>query len=343
MENYIYLAEERINALYEQDGAGTYETSCTAGINAVGVISGENKVIHTDTLTERLAYVVSHIDTKANNVYIEANIPMAWNAKNRIRSDIKSTFWIGEIPAGKGQIYEKTYVLLIGSEKNIITNRNVTDFFISASYIDSFFKSIEDSFNDVTFQCHRLLESNNAEQDEKNIKAIAQKNDWTDEQKKTAEEYFLKEFDTNKYIEHLLDTYSGNYCEYEFLAQILSSSLGYNSQDELCRFIIAAPLYVALSNIITERVLYLPKKRKYVLTEKEYKAHKRNNFVNLHMLLLSSGLKKEESRFTAEMKSLFQKYGKHSVFSDKKKTAQFIDEAECIVEQFFTVVKDKNA
>ena len=260
MENYIYLAEERINALYEQDGAGTYETSFSAGVSAVGVISSENKVIHADTLTERLAYVLSHIDTKANNIYIEANIPMAWNAKNRIRSDIKSTFWIGEIPSGRGKIYEKTYVLLIGSEKNIITNRNVADCFISASYIDSFFKSIEDSFNDVTFHCHELLESNNAERDEKNLKVIGQRSDWTDEQKKKEEEYYLKQYDTNKYIEYLLDTYTGNYCEYKFLAQILSSALGYNNQNELCRFLIAAPLCVALSNIITERVLYLPKK-----------------------------------------------------------------------------------
>ncbi|MBQ2886833.1 MAG: hypothetical protein IJE43_24230 [Alphaproteobacteria bacterium] len=339
METYIYLAEERINALYEQDGAGTIEESFSGGINTVVSATGEARYTYTDTLTERLTYVLSRLNTRSNNLYIDGNITMAWNAKNRIRSDIQSTFWIGEIPSTNEQIYDKTYILLIGSEKNIVSNRNVSDYYVSASYIDSFFKSVEDSFNEVTFQCHQLLECKNAERDEINIKAIAQRSDWSSEQKIKVTEHYLKQYDTNKYLEYLLDTYTGNYCECKFSAQILSSSLGYNNQNELCRFIIAAPLFVILSNIVTERVLYLPTNRKYVLTEKEYNQHKKNRFANLYYLLQNSGMKSEEHIFTSEMNAIFDKYKKHKGFKDKKEIAKFVAEVEPIVERFFLVLK----
>ena len=264
METYIYLAEERINTLYEQDGSGIYEKTISGGINSLISFSGQEEYTYEDTLTQRLAYVLSHLNKKAKMQYIEGNIPMAWNARNRIRSDIQSTFWIGEIASTKEQIYEKTYILLIGSEKNIVSNRNVSDYYISASYIDSFFKSIEDSFNAFTFQCSQLSENNNAERDEKNLRTIAQRKDLTSEQKTNLTDHCLNQYETNRYIEYLLDTYNGNYCEYKFCAQILSSTLGYNNKNELCRFIIAAPLFVSLSNVVTERVLCLPSKRKYV-------------------------------------------------------------------------------
>ena len=340
METYIYLAKERINALYEQDGAGTLETSFSGGIDAIVSATGEARYTYTDTLPERLAYVLSHLKTRSNNLYIEGNIPMAWNAKNRIRSDIQSTFWIGEIPSTKGQIYDKTYILLIGSEKNIVSNHNVSDRYVSASYIDGFFKSIEDSFNEFTFQCHQLLESNSAERDEKNIKAISQRSDWSSEQRIKETKHYLEQYDINKYIEYLLDTYTGNYCEYKFSAQVLTSFLGYSNQNELCRYVIAAPLYVSRSSIVTERVLYLADKKMYVLTEKEYNQHKKRCFENLYFLLINSGMRDEERIFTAAMKTVFEKHGKHTLFKNKKKIAEFVTDAEPIVKRFFLVRKD---
>ena len=127
MKTYIYLAEERINSLYEQYGAITYETTNSVGANVFLDASLGSKETFMHTLAERLEVVLSKKDIKKDNLYISASIPMAWNARNRIRSDIQATFWIGEMPSAKDEIYTKTFVLLIGSRKNIIGNKDVRD------------------------------------------------------------------------------------------------------------------------------------------------------------------------------------------------------------------------
>lgn len=262
---------------------------------------------------------------------------MSWNAGNKINSGSKSTFWIGEISASKKKIYKKTYILLIGSDKNIVGNTDTTDRYVSTSYIDAFFNSIEDDFKEITLQRYY---KRNAETDEMILSAISKSNDFSDEQKSEIINDRFNKYDINKYIEYLMDKYTGNYCEYEFCAQILSSFLSIDKDGELSRYIIAAPLYVSREDIITERVLYLPDIKKCVLTKKEFLQHKKHHFKNLHAVLLSYGLINEERMFTNEMKTLFESYGSHSTFKSKNKTADFINDAIVIVKKYFYIVED---
>ena len=67
---------------------------------------------------------------------------------------------------------------------------------------------------------------------------------------------------------------------------------------------------------------------------------KKRYFDNLHYLLINSGMRDEERIFTAAMKTVFEKHGKHTLFKNKKKIAEFVTDAEPIVKRFFLVRKD---
>ena len=149
--------------------------------------------------------------------------------------------------------------------------------------------------------------------------------------------YYSHEWHVARYIDYLSRFYRGNYCEYEFVAQILYSGLFLPEVDEekIVRYIVAAPLYVKQARILGRRTLISVQGRKYILTSAEYKAHMRNEFDSLSTLLREEGLKEEAAELDKKLNDIYTLL-KKLVSTERHK--RFLDRAVPIVKEYVYIV-----
>ena len=337
---YIYLAEERINSLYNSiSNSSATKNSIELKAN-IGVLSGsyshEENV--SNSIQMKLETILKEITMENvfsdNSIYFKADMPMSWNADNLIAEDINATFWIGDKNSEENSYYSYARILLIGSKHNIIGNNKEKGTYCSTSYIDSFFKDIEENLN-IAKYIFKGYEKD-ADQDLELLCSVS-------EQKKIlCKEWIARKNELiTEYIDEMNKRYIGNYSEYEFVAQILATTLSFNNKDELIKYIIASPLYVKRKKVLGNRILQTSEGKKYVLTLSEYQEHKKYAFINLSSLLKSERLVNEEEAFTSEMKNAFLNMGGDSLFESPDRKREFIEKVEPIVLKYFYIYNKK--
>ena len=343
MNNYIYLAKERIDTLYDSlsdvaEKIYSSESSATVGVAGGKVGYQEKRLIST---TAKLEKVLNEI--QISNIYsdsstfIKASMPMSWNSHNKITETCSSTFWIGSDESAQSDLYSSTIILLIGSGHNIVGNIRDSGNYFSTSYIDAFFRSYEERLELNTLTIKDMVNNSTVFRVQKYIEAIEKSQILSQEKKLIEKRRYLDSNKINQYITELQNYYVGNYCEYDFVAQMLYSNLGIDEQDRIIRYLIAAPLFVSRRNVIGKRIVNTPKGKKYLLSKSEFETHKKHDFSSLHQLLIEEKLYSEEIEFTNEMKQLFVSMGSHKLFRDKRKREIFISNALPIVDKYFCV------
>lgn len=339
---YVYLAEERINSLYSSiKNPGDTKDSFELKADWKSLSGGYSHERNTsDSIHMKLKAILGRIAIGNifydDSVYFKGNIQMSWNADNLIDKNINSTFWIGDMDSEKNSYYSYARILLIGSKHNIIGNSKEAGSYYSTSYIDAFFKNLEGNPDFQRFILKEYAKSSND-----NLEILFN-NNISSEKKELYKKYLMerRKF-VYEYIDELYDRYMGNYSEYEFVAQRLSTCLSFNKEEQLVKYIIAAPLYVKKKKVLGSRTLQTSKCKKYVLTSGEYQEHKKNAFISLAKLLISEGLIEEEKKFTAEMRTIYINMGKESIFELPYKKREFIEKVEPIVLKYFYIY-DKN-
>lgn len=343
MKNYVYLAKERIDTLYDStsdviEKVYSSESSATVGVAGGKIGYQEKMLISTISKLETILNViqVSNIHSD-NSTFIETCMPMSWNSHNKIDETCSSTFWIGSDESVQNSLYSSTIVLLIGSCHNIVGNIHNSGNYISTSYIDAFFKEYEKRLESKTFILHDTDKHQTIIRDRKYIEAIEKSPILSPDRKLIEKRRYLDNHRINQYISELQNNYVGNYCEYSFVAQMLYSCLGIDEHERIIRYLIAAPLFVSRKNIIGNRIINTPNGRKYLLSKSEFETHQKHNFTSLHQLLKEENLRDEELAFTNEMKQLFVSMGAHKLFLNKKRRDFFISQALPIVYKYFCV------
>lgn len=344
MKNYIYLAEDRINTLYGTLGGVTEYSS---GIEAKAQFAGASNTYKYQEATQvptakKLEIILKHLSISENlcsdGKYVKGKMPLSWNSVNRIEGNISATFWIGEFEGDKTDPCVCTKILLIGSGHNIVGNNNHTGRYFSTSYIDAFFKYLEDRLDSEKLEFKDGSYGHRASDDLAIIEKIDKSGLTPSDKELLLEKLYKEEWTISRYIDELNESYEGNYCEYEFVAQMQFSQIFLNNNNDPIRYVVAAPLYVSRAKIFGSRTLLLTTGRKYLLTQDEYKAHERNNFRNLHKLLLDENLLEEEAEFTFRMKTLYEEMGGKRLFLSKTAKQTFLDSARPIVNKYFSVL-----
>lgn len=228
----VYLAKERIHNLYNSfcntsstkksvevsigsslfSGKYSHETNSTTNIHTEldVILRNINAVPVTDQF----------LPEEDEKLYIKMTMPMSWNCQNRIDSIVSSTFWIGNIRHTDSPFFHEIKILLIGSEHNIIGNDN-SGHYLSTSYIDGFFKSLEDTFDNDTFETSYFRHPNSLKDDWEFYTTLLKDSKTSPMAASGIQRYYKDRWSYARYIEDLYNNYSGNLCEYSFVAQIL--------------------------------------------------------------------------------------------------------------------------
>ena len=235
-------------------------------------------------------------------------------------------------------------LLLIGSGHNIIGNKHESGHYYSTSYIDAFFSNYEASLNEKTLEYNKgpQIVTNYGHRASEDLAHIDNINkNIPDESNKQflINNTFKEQWTIEKYIDKLYDSYHGNYCEYEFVAQVQFSSVHRDNEEKYVRYIVASPLYVSRKKVYGSRTIIVEGKKKYILSDVEYEEHKKNGFASLSVLLNNQGLIKEEQDFTNRMKELFNSMGKPTIFRKKQLKQEFASKAVPIVLDYFYIIQ----
>lgn len=350
MKQYIYLAESKINSLYKQvTSADEIEQSeeFSAGFSPIsgkmtqkakGSISVEQKL---DTVIKNLERqdAISYITDMQEGEYIEGTLCMAWNNYHRITSGLDATFWIGIDKPKADAPYSETRILLFGSAYNILGNICDKSYFSSASYIDAFFKNIHKNIDYENLQSNMRIHDISIDSQQQILRVMEKDTNLTPERADYIKRHVLPQNSMALYIDELWENYVGSYCEYNFTARVLSMFLDFREDQSIIRYIVATPLYVAYANQPLNRCIVLNDTVKYVITKLEYLSHRKNNYRNICLLLQNENLNSLEENFTSEMKILFEKFGRHTLFLSKKKQEEFLKEADKIVDKYFYIAQ----
>lgn len=261
--------------------------------------------------------------------YIQGNLAMGWNARNKLNYRSNATYWLGESLDEDGILNK---ILLIGSQHHIIGNEKSDDYCCSTSYIDSFFNDIEKRLNFDTLEyTSRFGESEiQSENDKKVAEEMKAINSSISDIKWITNRPYLAD-----YIDRFSMCHNGIFQEYEFVAKLLHSEIKIDDNGHMIRYAIATPIYVALSTQINKRLIIDGGIKKYVISRDEYEQYKIHEFRTINLLLKRNGL--DEENFTKEMRDVYgmEKYNETGIF-DKDK---FITEAVDIVKKYFYIAE----
>lgn len=343
MDSYVYLAEDRINYLYQTICPVSREkhvlkVDASMGILKVGY---NNEVQVVESIISKLNAVLRQLEASDSNAvdnhqYIKASIPMSWNSIYPIQSDIESTYWCGVLDASKGDFYSSTIIFLIGSGHNIVGNSKEVGRYRSTSYIAAFFKAYEDSINSDSGTASFL--NKNADHELSVLKAIDNSRSLlSEEEKLLAKKEYLSHDPVPEYLHALHSNYCGNFCEYAFVAEELDSGLFFDKNNTLAKYIIAAPLYVTRRKVFDSRIVTITGRRMYVLSAAEFEEHKRTAFQSLSALLLSEHLDSEEKSFSAEMRKVYRIMGGKTIFDSTVQISEFVKRTQPIVLDYFYI------
>ena len=346
MKEYVFLAKERIENLYHSICADDSQRTTVEGKISTGFISGSvtRETTGRESTQSKLDAILKHIKPSTilsvDGRFIKSRLPMSWNSQNKIDRELSATFWIGSIEDDEDSPFRETRLLLIGSDHNIVGNDRKAGFYYSTSYIDAFFRAFEDDLNLHTFGINNSYTFRSADHDLSLFESIKRNErlSLADKQQIITHK-FSSEWSICRYIEELRNTYMGNYCEYEFVAQVLFSRIFLDGDDNLRRYIIAAPLYVQRTKVFGQRTVYTASGQKYYLTSTEFGEHKKDGFKKLAYLLLSEGLVDEEKEFTQRMKDLYNDVNAITALNKKAKESLFVENATPIIKDYFYFVE----
>lgn len=339
MKNYVYLAKDRINTLYDSLGLASQkknETNYKIDAKIVSTSHSSTETIDV-SLVGKLAAVLKQIEStdvlsandqyNADNQYINGKLPLAWDAMafSQLHG---ATFWTGEFECAENDPCSINKIILIGSAHNIIGNGHESGQYHSFSYPMRFFRAVKDAFDS---------ELSIAGADNK-----CEKNNMHAEKKVTSN-WILSEcnspdfqYECARCINQLCDRYEGNYCEYEFVAQKHFSFILEEDEAQYVRYIVAAPLYVCKTRTFGSRTMIVDGKRKYVLSSAEFEEHKKNGFQNLFYLLANEGLNQEGEAFRTEMVARVNYTSVPWIRSMKKHYTT--EDCQDIIDKYFVII-----
>lgn len=331
MKYYVYISQSKIDMLYNQIISQKKDISLKAGIN-LGILSIETEPNSQISLYDKLDIVIKMIPDIGNMYsdtdYVQGNLAMGWNARNRLNHESNATYWIGESIDDDGILNK---ILLIGSQHHILGNKKSEDYCYSTSYIDAFFNDIENRLNFNTLEYNPILVESEIQSEE--FKEIVEKmrtrNFSISDIQWVINHPYLADF-----IDEFSEWHNGIFQEYEFLAKLFHSEIKIDDSGHMIRYAIASPIYVALSTQINKRVILDGENKKYVISREEYEQYKIHDFSTIHLLLKRSGL--DEENFTKEMKDEYKKCNGNTENFDRNK---FIANADGIVKKYFYLLE----
>lgn len=304
MKNYVYLAKDRINTLYDSLGLASQKKNETSFKIDAKIVSTDHSSTETIdvSLVGKLASVLKQIELtdvldandqyNTDKQYFKGKLPLAWDAMTLFELP-RATFWTGEFECTENDPCSINKIILIGSSHNIIGYGHEAGQYPSFSYPTRFFQVVEDAYeSELSF----IGSENKCDKNHMRVMKKANSN-WI------RSEYSSSEFqyECARCIDLLHYRYEGNYCEYEFVAQNHFSFILKDNETKYVRYIVAAPLYVCKTRTFGSRTMIVDGKRKYILSSAEFEEHKKNGFQNLYYLLVNEGLNQEGEAFRTEM------------------------------------------
>jgi len=329
MKYYVYVSQTKIEMLYNQI-IQKKDIAVRGGIN-FGVFSVEAESNSNPSLFDKLDMVIQEIsdigDMYSDVDYIQGTLAMGWNARNRLNCDSNATYWIGESVDDDGILNK---ILLIGSQHHIIGNEKSDDYCYSTSYIDQFFNNIEEKLNFDTLEYSSRFGGSEvmADKYKKLIEQLRAKDISFSDMKVIINKPYLADF-----IDEFSTWHQGIFQRYEFLAKLFHSEIKIDDLGNMIRYVIASPIYVALSTQVDKRVIMDEEIKKYIISKDEFEQYKIHDFFTIHLLLKRNGL--DYKSFIKEIRDEYDSnYGGTKKFNRDK----FIKNAENIVKKYFYII-----